>query len=94
MAIIAQIRVPKTRRISIAANKLFFKPNCKGVKAKLNMRLRIKGKTTIKATSFFQAIKNTFPKETVIKTYRNVHTGPKSQAGGDHAGLMSVEYQL
>jgi hypothetical protein len=53
--------------MSIAANKLFFNPNCKGVKAKLKIRLRMKGKTTIKAISFFQPIKNTFPNETAIK---------------------------
>lgn len=94
MATIDQTRVPKTRRISIAANKLFFSPNCKGVKAKLKIRLRIKGKTIIKAISFFQPIKNTFPNEMAIKIYRNVHTGPKSQPGGDHEGLIRVEYQL
>ena len=86
--------VPKTRRISMAANTLFFNPNCKGVKAKLKIRLRIKGKTTIKATSFFKPIKNTLPNEIAIKIYKNDHTGPKSHDGGDHEGLTSVEYQL
>ena len=94
MAIMSQTRVAKTSRISIAAKKLFFNPNCKGVKAKLKIRLRIKGKTTIKAISFFIPIRNTFPKDIAIKIYRNVQTGPKSQLGGAHKGLTSVEYQL
>jgi len=80
--------------MSMAANKLFFTPNCKGVNAKLKIRLRIKGRTTIKATSFFQPIKNTLPNDMMIKIYKNVHTGPKSQLGGDQEGLIRVEYQL
>jgi hypothetical protein len=38
--------------MSIAANKLFFRPNCKGVKAKLKMRFKIKGRATIKEIFF------------------------------------------
>ena len=76
-------------RISIAASKLFFNPNCKGVKVKLKIRLRIKGKTTKKGTSFFQPINNTFPNEMAIMIYRNVHTGPNNHEGGDHEGLIS-----
>lgn len=93
MATIAQIRVPRTRRTSIAARTLFLSPNCKGVKAKLKTRLRTKGRATISAISFFQAIKNTLPKESAIKIYKNVHTGAKSHEGGAHEGLISCEYQ-
>jgi len=42
----AQIRVSRTSKISTAAKRLFFSPNCKGVKAKLKSRFRIKGRTT------------------------------------------------
>ena len=54
MAIIAQIRVPKTGRISIAARKLFLNPNCKGVKAKLKIRLRINGRAIINEIRFLK----------------------------------------
>lgn len=29
-----------------------------------------------------------------IKTYRTIHTGPKSHDGGAQAGLINCEYQL
>jgi len=46
MAIMAQIRVPSTSKISTAAKRLFCKPNCIGVKIKLKIKFRIKGKRT------------------------------------------------
>jgi hypothetical protein len=59
----------------------------------LKMIFKIKGRTTMAAISFFHAIQNTLPKERAIKIYRNVHTGPKSHAGGAHDGFISCEYQ-
>lgn len=94
MTIIAQIRVPRTNNISTAARRLFFNQNCIGVKAKLKIRLSKNGKAIIIAISFFHAITNTFPKEIAIKTYKNVHTGPKIHEGGAQVGLINCEYQL
>jgi len=42
----AQMSVPRTRRISAAARRLFCRPNWRGVKAKLKMRLRANGRAT------------------------------------------------
>ena len=36
---------------------------------------------------------NTLKKETAINVYKNVHTGPKSQPGGDQEGLANSRYQ-
>ena len=94
MDTIDQIRVARTSRISIAANILLCRVNCRGEKAKLKIRLRINGRTTIKATSFFAPIKNTFPNDTAISIYKNVQTGPNSQDGGAHEGLISCVYQV
>jgi len=43
----AQMSVPRTRRISTVAKRLFCRPNWRGVKAKLKMRLRAKGRAII-----------------------------------------------
>jgi hypothetical protein len=94
IAIIDQTSVPKTRRMSIAANVLFLRPNWSGVNMRLKTIFKMNGNATMRGISFLNAMKKTFPKEMVIKTYRNVHAGPKTQAGGDHVGFMSVEYQL
>src|SRR3989344_777491 len=94
MAIIAQMSVPRTSRISIADKRLFFNPNCRGVKAKLKIKFRINGKATMSVICFCHTIKNTLPNDTVIKIYKKVHIGPKSQAGGAHVGFISLEYQL
>ena len=40
----AQMSVPRTRRISIAARRLFCRPNWRGVKAKLKIKFRAKGR--------------------------------------------------
>jgi hypothetical protein len=78
----------------MAASRLFFNPNCKGVNKKLKIRLRIKGRAIIKGILFWNNIINTLPKDIVIKIYRNVQTGPNSQEGGDQEGFVSCEYQL
>jgi hypothetical protein len=54
----------------------------------LKMRLRINGNPTIKAIDPPHAIQNTFPKEMMIKIYRNVRTGPKTHEGGDREGFL------
>lgn len=64
---IAYISVPSTNRMSMAARRLFFNPNCSGVKAKLKIRLRINGKTIINGICFCHVIKNTLPKDRAIK---------------------------
>ena len=66
MASIAQINVIKTNTISIAANRLFFSPNCNGVKDKLKIIFNRKGKKTMNGIVFCKNISNTFPKETAI----------------------------
>lgn len=91
-AIIAQTKVTKTSAISIDANKYFLKQNCNGVKAKLKIMLSTNGKTTVEAISFRPAIKKTLPKENAITIYKRVQTGPKSHAGGDQVGLISLAY--
>jgi len=60
-----------------------------GEKARLKIRLRIKGRTTIKGISFRHAIKNTFPYDIIINKYKNVQAGPKTQEGGAHDGFIS-----
>ena len=67
MAAIDHIRVPRTRSISAPAKRLFFRPNCIGVKEKLKIRLRTKGNTTIKDNPPFKAVIKTLPKEIAIK---------------------------
>lgn len=94
IATIAQISVAKIKIISIDANKLFLSPNCKGVKARLKTILSKNGNATIKAISFFQVIKKTFPNEIAIRIYRKVQTGPKRKAGGAQNGFINCEYQL
>src|ERR1035437_4418745 len=78
----------------MADKKLFFNLNCKVVKAKLKMRFNIKGSAIMNVISPCHDIKNTLPNEIAIRTYRKVHTGPKSHGGGDHDGFFSCEYQL
>ena len=55
--------VDRIKRMSAAASKLFFRPNWMGVKAKLKIRFRMKGKAMAKPTSFPKYITKTFPKE-------------------------------
>jgi hypothetical protein len=52
IAIIAHIIVAKTRTISMDAYKLFFKPNCKGVNARLKNKFRMKGSKITNAIFF------------------------------------------
>jgi len=67
IAIIAQIRVTSTSKISTVAKRLLFKPNWRGVNAKLKIKLSTKGSATINAISFLHAKKKTFPKEKAIR---------------------------
>jgi len=53
MATAAQTIVARTSRMSIAASRLLCRPNCKGVKAKLNPRLSKKGSNIIKGIEPF-----------------------------------------
>ena len=85
----AQMSVAKTNRISKAARRLFFSPNWIGVKARLKTKLSAKGKATQTGTCFCQASKKTLPKETAMRMYKKVHTGPKSHDGGDQEGFIS-----
>lgn len=52
MATIAQIRVIKTKTMSIDARLRFFKPNCIGVNAKLKIKFKINGNKTKNGTCF------------------------------------------
>ncbi len=65
-----------------------------GVKEKLKIKFKIKGSATKNGICFLINIQKTLPKEIAIKTYKNVHTGPKTQLGGDQVGLKSCAYQL
>jgi hypothetical protein len=58
-----QISVPRTKRISIAAKRLFLSPNCNGVNATLKSKLRIKGRTTKKGRLPLKYKYATYPKE-------------------------------
>jgi hypothetical protein len=55
-----------TRIISIAANKLFFSTNWRGVNAKLKIRLSRKGSTTISGICFCHTMRKTLLKEIAI----------------------------
>jgi hypothetical protein len=55
-AIRAHTSVASTSSISIDARRLFFKPNCNGVKAKLNIRFNTNGSATIAGISFVNAL--------------------------------------
>jgi hypothetical protein len=94
MAYKAQPKVPSMSSISIAANRLFCSPNCRGVKAKLKSRFRIKGNKTQNGMTPFMYEYTTYPKEMKISTYNTLHTGPNSQLGGAHSGLIRVWYQV
>jgi hypothetical protein len=63
----AQTKVLKTNKISIAASKLLFNPNWSGVKAALKIKFKAKGSTMIKGIFLLKASKKTFPKEINIK---------------------------
>ncbi len=52
IAIKAHTSVISTNSMSTAANMLFFKPNCSGVKAILKMMFNIKGNATINGIVF------------------------------------------
>lgn len=94
MTIIAQINVLNTNNMSIEASRLFCNPNCIGENRKLNKRFNKNGKSIVNGIVFLKYINKTFPKEIAIKMYKNVQTGPKTQEGGDHVGLIMFEYQL
>jgi hypothetical protein len=91
MAIIAQIIVPRTIRISIDANGKFRNPNCIGVNARFAMILIINGSTTINGSRDdpVNARINTAPNDTNIITYNTLHTGPNIHDGGAHVGFTS-----
>lgn len=94
MDTIAQMSVPSTKSISIAASQLFLSPNCSGVNAKLKIKLKRNGIATANGSCFCHAKNNTFPNDSAINTYKNVHTGPKSHEGGAHEGFANCKYQL
>lgn len=94
MTVIAQIKVERMRRMSIEASRLFCRPNWIGEKRKLKIRFRRNGNATMKGICLWTNIRNTFPNEMAINIYSTVQTGPKSQDGGAHDGLIIVEYQV
>jgi len=58
------MRVPRTRRTSAAARRLFFRRNSNGVKARLKIRFKING-TVIRNGS---PKRKTLPKEIKMRT--------------------------
>jgi hypothetical protein len=48
----------------------------------------------MKGICLWTNIRKTFPNEMAINMYSTVQTGPKSQDGGAHDGLIMVEYQV
>ena len=94
MAIIAQMRVLRTNKISTVARILFFSPNWIGVNIKLKIRLRINGKMTIKGIFLCKNSRKALPKERIIRPYKIVHTGLKIHDGGAQEGLINIWYQL
>jgi hypothetical protein len=89
MAIIAQIKVARTRRMSSDASGRFMSLNCIGVKMRLKKRFKRKGSKTTKGISFWRKSIKTFPKEIAIIRYKTLHTGPKTHDGGAQTGFMS-----
>ena len=85
--------VPRTRRISMKARKLFLSQNCMGVKIKLKKRLSTNGNAIVHGNFFLYARYNTVPKEMAMIQYNTVHTGQKIHEGGAHSGLSNVWYQ-
>lgn len=90
----AQIMVPRTSEISIAASKLFCNSNCRGVKAKLKTKFKMNGNNTKNGIPPLKYLYATYPKDIAIIKYKTLHTGPKSHEGGAHSGLINVWYQL
>lgn len=78
----------------IKPNKGERKPKKIGVQMKLipswakNIFLAVE--TCCRLESIRQIRKNEIP----IKKYKSVHTGPKSQLGGEKAGLLRVAYHV
>ena len=68
MTTIAQMRVPSTRKMSIIARRLFFRPNCNGVKSRLKIIFKINGKTTKKDNLLLKNSMKTFPNEKAMST--------------------------
>jgi len=64
------------------------------VNAALKIRLRIKGRSTIKGIPPLKYMYATYPKEIPMMVYNTLHTGPNNQEGGAHSGFISVWYQL
>jgi hypothetical protein len=88
IAINAHIRVPNISNISTEAKRLFFNPNCIGVKAKLKIKFKIKGNKTINGILPFEKSTPAYTKVIAIIAYRIDHTGPNNQLGGAHVGLI------
>lgn len=73
---------------------LFFKPNCKGVKERLKIIFKINGSRVKNGICFLINIKNTLPKDIMIKIYKKLQTGQNIHDGGDHVGLINFKYQF
>lgn len=56
MAKSAQTKVTKTKTMSIDAKRLFLRPNCRGVKAKLKTRFNMKGNATEKGICLVKSL--------------------------------------
>lgn len=94
MTIIDRTIVHRINTISMDANRLFWKRNWIGEKTILNTKLLMNGRITINGISFPRHMRNTFPKEMMIKIYSTDHTTPKSHQGGAHDGFFNFSYQV
>jgi len=92
IAIINQIIVPSTSKISIAAKILLCRPNCSGVKARLNIILSMNGNTTMKDILDLKNNHPTYPNVIAMIIYKILHTGPNNHDGGAHDGFISCWY--
>lgn len=48
----------------------------------------------MKVISCDRAMRKILPNEITINTYKNVHTGPNTHAGGDQDGFLMWAYRL
>jgi hypothetical protein len=65
-----------------------------GEKIKLKIKFKIKGRAIKKGISCPHAMRNTLPKEIMMRIYKTVHAGQKSQAGGAREGFLRFLYRF
>ena len=84
------IIVPSTARMQSDAGQKASKPSCKGVKAALQIRLRIKTIKTETGSFFLKTLIIVNTKAIPMRMYKTLQTGPKRHVGGAKKGFSIV----